>query len=186
MRGRCVSARWPDIQEKKPKESKNPATRRETSSDALRRFFGGAPLKGATGNALTNEAGTDGITDRVWKGESDYWDAELFKYISNDLLAAVEKGFKSVPKTLRLANQITYNAPDDVFKTSLEQNIFHFSAAKTLAEVQALNQALRDSDGYADFRKRAEKITDTFNKRGSTPSTAQPSTVQRTQAHTEG
>ena len=71
---------------------------------------------------------------------------------------------KSVPKTLRLANQITYNAPDDVFKTSLEQNIFHFSAAKTLAEVQALNQALRDSDGYADFRKRAEKITDTFNK----------------------
>lgn len=65
---------------------------------------------------------------------------------------------------MRLANQITYNAPDDVFKTSLEQNIFHFSAAKTLAEVQALNQALRDSDGYADFRKRAEKITDTFNK----------------------
>ena len=65
---------------------------------------------------------------------------------------------------MRLANQITYNAHDDVFKTSLAQNIFHFSAAKTLAEVQALNQALRDSDGYADFRKRAEKITDTFNK----------------------
>lgn len=64
---------------------------------------------------------------------------------------------------MRLANQITYNAPDDVFKTSLEQNIFHFSAAKTLAEVQELNQAMRDSDGYADFKKRAEKITDTFN-----------------------
>lgn len=48
---------------------------------------------------------------------------------------------------------------------SLEQNLFHFSAAKTLAEVQQLNEALRDSDGYDDFRKKAERITDTFNKR---------------------
>ena len=48
---------------------------------------------------------------------------------------------------------------------SLEQNLFHFSAAKTLAEIQQLNEALRDSDGYDDFRKKAERITDTFNKR---------------------
>lgn len=46
----------------------------------------------------------------------------------------------------------------------MEQNLFHFSAAKTLAEVQQLNQALRDSDGHADFRRRADRITSTFNR----------------------
>ena len=100
----------------------------------------------------------------MWQGESDYWDTELFEYISKDLLNALEIGLKS-PKARGVVNQggITYNAPDDAFRTALEQNLFHFSAAKTLAEVQQLNQALRDSNGYADFRKRAERITDTFN-----------------------
>lgn len=69
------------------------------------------------------------------------------------------------PKARGVVNQggITYNAPDDAFRTALEQNLFHFSAAKTLAEVQQLNQALRESDGYADFRRRADRITATFN-----------------------
>lgn len=70
------------------------------------------------------------------------------------------------PKARGIVNQagITYNAPDDAFRTALEQNLFHFSAAKTLAEVQRLNQALRDSEGYDDFRRRAERIADTFNR----------------------
>ena len=101
----------------------------------------------------------------MWTGESDYWDTELFELISKDLLNALETGLKS-PKARGVVNQggITYNAPDDAFRTALEQNLFHFSAAKTLAEVQQLNQALRESDGYADFRKRADRITDTFNR----------------------
>ena len=124
-------------------------------------------MKGAASNGATptNQASFDGLIDRVWQGESDYWDTELFELISKDLLNALEKGLKS-PKARGVVNQggITYNAPDDAFRTSLEQNLFHFSAAKTLAEVQQLNQALRESDGYADFRRRADRITDTFNR----------------------
>lgn len=45
----------------------------------------------------------------------------------------------------------------------MEQNLFHFSAAKTLAEVQELNQAFRQSKDYNDFRSRAAQITTTFN-----------------------
>ena len=117
------------------------------------------------GAALTNQATVDALADRVWNGEADYWDTPLFEFISKDFLNALETGLKS-PKARGIANQgsITYNAPDDAFRTALEQNLFHFSAAKTLAEVQQLNQALRDSDGYADFRRRADRITSTFNR----------------------
>ncbi|MFR4236756.1 MAG: phage minor head protein, partial [Alistipes onderdonkii] len=41
----------------------------------------------------------------------------------------------------------------------LEQNLFHFSAAKTLAEVQSLNQAFRESKSYNEFKARAAEIT---------------------------
>lgn len=56
-----------------------------------------------------------------------------------------------------------YNAPDDVFRTALETNLFHFSAAKTLAEVQELNRLLREAKNYADFRRKAEKVARAFN-----------------------
>lgn len=144
------------------RQAKNQAT----CSAGWCRFFGKAPQAGASdGAALTNQATVDALADRVWNGEADYWDTPLFEFISKDLLNALETGLKS-PKARGIANQggITYNAPDDAFRTALEQNLFHFSAAKTLAEVQQLNQALRDSDGYADFRRRADRITSTFNR----------------------
>lgn len=56
-----------------------------------------------------------------------------------------------------------YNAPDDVFRTALETNLYHFSAAKTLAEVQELNRILRESGSYAEFRRKAEKVAKAFN-----------------------
>ena len=54
---------------------------------------------------------------------------------------------------------------DDVYTAALEQNLFHFSAAKTLAEVQELNQAFRESKSYNEFKARAAEITRTFNDR---------------------
>jgi SPP1 gp7 family putative phage head morphogenesis protein len=46
----------------------------------------------------------------------------------------------------------------------MEQNIFHFSAAKTLAELQALNRLFRESTSFGDFHRRAPDKVDVFNK----------------------
>lgn len=66
-------------------------------------------------------------------GKSDYWDAELFEYIASDLLKAVRTVFAHTSGTVEAA--VEYDVPDDVYTAALEQNLFHFSAAKTLAEV---------------------------------------------------
>ena len=134
----------------------------------IHRFFVQSPSRMGelSGNAHTpinqnnlNEA----LVLRVWNGEANYWDTDLFFYITNNLLSALDKSL--VNPQLGAYNQIAYDAPDDVFRTALEQNLFHFSAAKTLAEIQDLNQALNEAKDYSDFRKRADKITDTFNRR---------------------
>lgn len=121
-------------------------------------------MKGANGNALTNRNSDDNLADRVWNGESDRWDTPLFEQISNNLLLALEKGLKDTGNGKAITAQTTYNASDEAMKTAMEQNLFIFSAAKTLAEIQQLNQALRESEGYDDFRKKAQRITDTFNR----------------------
>lgn len=131
----------------------------------IRNFFVPSPEKGESigiARMVTNRlALNENLIQRVWNGESDYWDAELFRFISENLISALDK----VTVKPGIYNQIAYDAPDDVFRTALEQNLFHFSAAKTLAEVQALNQALNEAKDYSDFRRRADKITDTFNRR---------------------
>lgn len=125
-----------------------------------RAFFPDAPQAGASnGSDLT--ALNEQLIQRVADGKATYWDAELFQHLANDLLKAFQTGFKrrrGVPK-----NEIAYNAPDDVYTAAMEQNLFHFSAAKTLAEVQELNQAFRESKSYNDFKGKAEGITSTFN-----------------------
>jgi SPP1 gp7 family putative phage head morphogenesis protein len=139
----------------------------------LLNFFVAAPNEamGAwqNGKALTNsnDKGASPLVERVWNGESDYFDSQLFETLSKDFLNAVETGFKGKRQNVKNATNlgIAYDAPDDVMRTAMEQNLFHFAAAKTLAEIQALNQALNESNGYADFAKRADKITDTFNRR---------------------
>lgn len=121
-------------------------------------FFAEAPQAGASsGNAPMQL--NEGLIERIAAGKSPYWDAELFEFIANDLLNAVRTRFK----TASVVGKIAYNVPDDVYTSAMEQNLFHFSAAKTLAEVQELNQAFRESKSYADFKNRAAEITDTFN-----------------------
>lgn len=121
-------------------------------------FFAGAPQAGASsGNALTQL--NEGLIERVAAGKSTYWDAELFEFITRDLLNAIRTRFK----TASAVGEIAYNVPDDVYTSAMEQNLFHFSAAKTLAEVQEINQAFRESKNYTDFKSRAAEITDTFN-----------------------
>lgn len=132
---------------------------KHTLKERISRFFRPAPEGALNGKARISDS-SDALIERVYDGEADYWDTELFHQIADNLMEAIHHRFPQ-----GVANSVTYNAPDDVYRTALEMNIWHFSAAKTLAEVQALNQALRESKNYEDFRQRAERITGTFNER---------------------
>ena len=130
-------------------------------------FFVKAPRDGASGGKarirLNDDATLDGrVIARVAGGDSAYFDAELFQYIADDLLDAVQKAFK---RTVNHADvRFAYGLQDDAFITALEQNLFHFSAAKTLAEVQELNRMFRESKNFEEFSKKAAEICGTFNK----------------------
>lgn len=126
-------------------------------------FFVGAPQRGAmTGTPLTlTDAKT--IDERLMARtpNTKRFDTELFEYLSKDLIKAFRAGWSST----KLADVgLAYSVQDDALKTAMEMNLYRFSAAKTLAEVQALNQLFRESSSYADFEKKASKICAKFNK----------------------
>lgn len=130
-------------------------------------FFVKAPQDGASHGILpTNLSDSQSLDERliagVYSGTIKTFSPELFLFISGDLLNAVRGAFK---RTLNNADtSYAYGLRDDAFITALEMNLFHFSAGKTLAEIQALNEAFRASKDYADFSRRAGEICGTFNK----------------------
>lgn len=131
-------------------------------------FFAQAPRRrGAmNGNVLTLSEGTtmeERLIAGVANGSITKWSPELFQFISEDLLKGVRKGFERRITNADEPLEYTYAAQDDAFITAMEMNLFRFSAGKTLAEVQALNKAFRESSSVEDFRNRAESICGTFN-----------------------
>ncbi|MEG1997557.1 MAG: DUF935 family protein, partial [Clostridiales bacterium] len=136
-------------------------------------FFVEAPGKGAFNGVnpkicLNDEPGDDfniRLAKRVAHGEN-YFDVELFNHISTEFKCRLNAGFTS-KKRITLADGgvgLDYGVQNDAVITAMETNIFHFSAAKTLAEVQALNQAYRESKSYQEYLQKAAGITDKFNK----------------------
>lgn len=132
--------------------------------ERIKSFFVAAPHPGGAGTIRMSD--TDTLDDRlikaVWNGELTEFSPELFRYFSNDFLKAIQTSFKDGVKNADVG--ITYNAPDDVFRTAMEQNLFHFSAAKTLAEIQELNRLFRESKSFNEFYNKAKEVTDVFNK----------------------
>lgn len=130
-------------------------------------FFGAAPAApgASTGKAritLNDSAPLhERLAARVADGRARYFDSELFYTIADNLLSAIRPAFKQQLNDV----DITYGASDDVFITAMEQNLFHFSAAKTLAEIQQLNTAFRSAKSYGEFSRKAAAICDTFNAR---------------------
>lgn len=130
-------------------------------------FFVGAPQAGAyhgKAHITLNDSSSldERLIYRVANRESVRFDAELFEYITSDLLNAIRTGFK---RTIKHADiRFAYGLQDDAFVTALEMNLFKFSAGKTLAEIQELNKAFRESSSFADFQKKAEQICPAFNK----------------------
>lgn len=133
----------------------------------LRDFFVAAPtIMGANSKlpcptaTLSDDTLDNRLIKRVANGDAAYFDAELFKFISNDLLNAIHKVFK---RPLKNADYV-YDNLDPAFVTAMEQNLFHFSAAKTLAEVQKLNQLYRKAKTFEEFSRKAAKVCTKFNK----------------------
>lgn len=132
-------------------------------------FFAEAPGTGAAigGDNRIGDREEDDFSTRLAKrtarGEARYFDRELFDRTAGDLLDAFHAGWRKGGVGLR--NSIEYGAADDVALTAMETNLYHFAAAKTLTEIQQLNQAYLDSKSFEDFMTRASKITDTFNRR---------------------
>lgn len=134
---------------------------RQTFFRRLYDFFVNAPQDGAfNGGRLT--LADDNLHERLIKrtasGQTGF-DPELFEWISHDLIGAL------TAKPVQLADLgFAYNYQNDAFRTAQELNLFHFSAAKSLAEIQRLNELYRQSTSFEDFYKAANKELDVFNK----------------------
>lgn len=133
-------------------------------------FFVGAPQVGAmmTGTAPTlKDART--LDERLIARtpNSKGFDTELFEFFSNDLIKAFRDGWDA--EELMMADKasiaLQYSIEDDALKTAMEMNLYRFSAAKTLAEIQELNQIFRESLNYKDFERKAVGVCEAFNKR---------------------
>ena len=167
-----------EVQEKKAPE--DPKAKKEVISNAdergfLRRvwdFFVGAPQDGAamSGTALTM-ADAKTLDERLIARTPNKagFDTELFEYFSNDLITAFRKGWDSPEAQIEMADKtsvaLQYSIEDDALKTAMEINLYRFSAAKTLAEIQELNQIFRESSSFVEFEKRAQAVCNNFNKK---------------------
>ena len=157
---------------KKPEEPTKEKIRNAVERNFLQRmwdFFVGAPQVGAmmTGSAPTlKDAKTldERLIARTPNGKG--FDTELFEYLSNDLIKAFREGWDA--EELKMADKasiaLQYSIEDDALKTAMEINLYRFSAAKTLAEIQELNQIFRESSSYAEFEKKASAVCSKFNK----------------------
>lgn len=119
------------------------------------------------------------ILKRIWEaGGQVRFDKELFELTSQTLLKGFKKGWdqdSSVTQNevknlmneasyLKLTDGFEYGIDDPGLLTAFEQNLFRFSAAKTLAQVQELNALFRQSDSFQAFFEKASARFDIFNK----------------------
>jgi SPP1 gp7 family putative phage head morphogenesis protein len=113
------------------------------------------PSKGGRGDVFDIEP----LAKKVSAGRVKF-DHDLYTFTSAGLIDHLHQGFSAK----NFAVGIEYGFTPDALKTAMEINLFHFSAGKTLAEVQQLNQAFRESKGWADFLTKARTISGKFNE----------------------
>ena len=80
------------------------------------------------------------------------------------LIQAVRQGMRVYLPNLADGQEFEYGYNHPAFIASLEANIFRFSAAKSLVQVQILNQLFRESTGWHDFKSKADRLANTFQK----------------------
>ncbi len=155
-------------------DNRPPRRSRASTRDLLRNligFFVRAPYTGAYSGTIPTAVAlkpnpaddfTQRLLGRISRGESPYFDAELFEHLASRFIQSLDKGLSG----RRIVNlEPAYSTRDEVMRTALETNLYHFSAAKTLAECQQLNQIARDSKSAREFVSRAQSVTNTFNRK---------------------
>lgn len=93
------------------------------------------------------------------------FDAETFNGTFKTLETGLKRGLNKTAKTKQLSIHTAYGIDDPHLLTAYELNLFRFSAGKTLAEVQALNEAFRKAKNFDIFQTNARQIGDVFSKR---------------------
>lgn len=137
--------------------------------ERVRSFFVEAPRVGASQSTIhiTNDAPDDDpdtrLIKRIARGEADRFDAELFAQTSGQLIEAFELGWAGA-KGVSASVGIDYGVQNDAVVTANETNLYHFSAAKTLAEIQELNQLYRESKNFEEYHAKATDLCGKYNK----------------------
>lgn len=173
--------------EKAPDKTKKPLKEEQDDEEAevnlkernwflklFERFFVNAPAE-TTGAACghhhiiklaeDSRFDDDGLINRVWESRGNLsFDDSLFFHTADLLLKAFKKGWNQANKIeLADAPGFIYGFDDPALLAAFEQNLFRFTGAKTLAEVQQLNQLFRGAESFEEFYQLAKKQTDIFN-----------------------
>ncbi len=113
-----------------------------------------------------SEFDDDALIKRFWdaKGSLDF-DVALFAYTAQTLADGLKKGWNKKSDLVQLTDiGFTYGVDDPALLTAFEQNLFRFSASKTLAEAQELNRLFRNAKDFEMFYQNAKLKTEVFNK----------------------
>lgn len=147
-----------------PEPQAMPFDQPTTLADRVRRFFVEALSAGAKHGTTLTLADGDTLGQRTIKrvanGDAVHFDTELFEWQSAELLRALHTGYSGVKE---LADDFVYGWQDPAVLTAMENNLFRFSAGKTIAQVQQLNEYYRKSKSFEEFAGRAEPLVAKFN-----------------------
>jgi|GEM_PF-72557 len=111
-------------------------------------------------------AATDALViQRVWDAAGSLTFDPLLHFSTADvLLNAFKMGWDADVRVELMDAGFTYGVNDPALITAFEQNIFRFSAAKTLAQVQELNALFRQAGSFRDFERLARQTLVKYNR----------------------
>lgn len=105
----------------------------------------------------------DKMAKAIYEGmDTDQLYADFYMELSNGFSTQVKDGYKID------FNKASYNSPDLLTRQALVKNCYAFSGAKTISQIQELQDMIINSKGeyktFSDFRKAAEAINQEYNK----------------------
>lgn len=128
----------------------NPATAKMMGR--ILRFFADAPKTGAKPTEINDADNLEQrVNKRVANGQARRFDCDLFAEHSAKLLSAFTSGFVGNKPVASL--DVAYGWQSPAVLTAMENNLFRFSAGKTIAQVQQLNQAYRSAKSFEEFEQ---------------------------------
>ena len=108
---------------------------------------------------------SESLLRSVWdaKGKESF-SQKLYEHTVAVLLKGFKEGYTKNSVNLNIDVGFDYGGDDPAMITAFERNLFQFAGAKTLAEIQALNQLFRDSTSFEEFREKALPVAQAYNE----------------------